>query len=103
MRNYLLFGSDDGVYWEQLKPALVSGAPQALNAAKAQQAYRHYAVVPARNWTARTPETEERPPVVKWNTLTPDQLTVDDVPLPAVSAAEAAKTMTELAEGKADA
>jgi len=78
MRSYLCFGSDDKENWAQLKTVSASGATQALNQARAQEAHRHYAVVPERNWSAATPSVKEREPVVKWEELTPGQMKIDD-------------------------
>lgn len=79
MRTYLIFGSDDGKYWEQIGEVVVGGAQQALNQARQKESYNHYATCTARNWAAMTPEEEVRPPVIKWKAMVPGQLTVDDV------------------------
>lgn len=78
MRSYLTFGSDDKENWAQLKTVQASGATQALNAARAQEIHRHYAVVPERNWTSATPSVVDRPPVVKWEEIIPDQMQIED-------------------------
>jgi hypothetical protein len=80
MRSYLTFGSDDKINWEQLKTVQASGATQALNQARAQEAHNHYAVVPERNWTSATPSVVDRAPVVKWTEITPNQMRIDDAP-----------------------
>lgn len=77
-RRYLIFGSDDKVNWELLNTLEASGASQALSKAREQEAHRHYACTPERNWTAATPEVVERKPIVKWAPVTSGQLTVDD-------------------------
>src|SRR5688572_21839895 len=77
-RKYLIFGSDDKAHWELLNTVEASGAPQALNKAREQEAHRHYACTPERNWTAATPQVEERPPIVKWSSLVDGQTTIDD-------------------------
>lgn len=77
-RNYLVFGSDDKINWEMLKPVSAGGAPQALNKARAQENHRYYAAVPERNWASAEPEVFERDPVVKWKEISSGQLTVDD-------------------------
>lgn len=77
-RVYLVFGSDDGRYWEQIDEVAVGGAPQALNQARAKESYKHYAACTKRNWAAMTPEEIVRDPVVKWKPMVPGQMTVDD-------------------------
>lgn len=77
-RSYLTFGSDDKINWAQLDTVQASGSSQALNLAREQEAHRHYAVVPERNWTAATPQVKERAPVVHWEGLNPDQMRIDD-------------------------
>lgn len=77
-RSYLAFGSDDKENWAQLETVVAGGATQALNLAKAQEAHRYYAVVPERNWTAGAPQDEQRPPVTRWQSLTPNQMRIDD-------------------------
>lgn len=79
-RNYLCFGSDDKVNWEQLTTVSAGGAIQALNLAKAQEAHRYYAVVPERNWSSAEPSDEVRPPITRWKSLSPDQMRIDDDP-----------------------
>ena len=78
MRSYLTFGSDDKVNWAQQDTVQASGSAQALNLARAQGEYRHYAVVPERNWAAGTPKVKERAPVVQWEELTPGQMRIED-------------------------
>ena len=78
MRSYLTFGSDDKINWEQLRTVQASGATQALNQARAQEAHNHYAVVPERNWTSATPSVVDRAPVVKWEEIVPDQMRIGD-------------------------
>jgi hypothetical protein len=80
VRKYLLFGSDDGETWHLLGEEMAGGSGQALNLARNYPyEYTLYAVVPARNWTAREPQVVERAPVVKWNEMPKDQMTVDEV------------------------
>lgn len=78
-RNYLVFGSNDKISWAMLNTVAASGSQAALNAARQQEDYRHYAAVPERNWASASPEVVERPPVVKWKSISSDQLSVDDV------------------------
>jgi hypothetical protein len=78
VRTYVVFGSDDKVNWEQLGPVQAGGAPQALRKAIAKEKHRHYFTVPERNITAVTPETEERPPLVRLTPMTPGQLSIQD-------------------------
>jgi hypothetical protein len=85
-RAYIVFGSDDRVSWSLLNTVEASSPEQAMNRAREQEAHRHYAAVPERNWSWATPQVVERPPVVKWTSISPAQMTVDDVvepePLP---------------------
>ena len=62
-----------------LNTVVAGGSQQALKAAQKQEAHRHYAAVPERNWASGTPVVIEREPVVKWENISPDQLSVDDV------------------------
>lgn len=82
MRTYLIFGSDDGKYWEQLGEVVVSSATQALTQARAKESYNHYSTTTKRGWFAMTPEEVVREPTVKWKAMVPGQMTVDDVPPP---------------------
>lgn len=78
MRHYLVFGSNDKANWAMLNTVYAGGSQQALNAAREQEDYKHYAAVPERNWTSATPSVEQRKPVVKWAQISADQLTVED-------------------------
>lgn len=77
-RSYVVFGSDDKLNWETLNTVEASSPEQAMGKAREQEAHNHYAAVPERNWTVGTPEVIERAPVVKWQSDTPKQMTVDD-------------------------
>jgi hypothetical protein len=95
VRAYLVFGSDDGNYWEKLAEVTVSSAQQALNAGREMQAYRHYAATTSRGWMAMTPAIVERDPVVKWEAMNPDQLALED-------AAEASRSRVDEAVAAAN-
>lgn len=99
-RPYMVFGSDDGVYWELLNTIPASGAAQALNKAREQEDHRHYAAVPERNWTQGTPEVVERPPVVRWTTVAQAQMTVGEAIDAAKDAAKEALGIEEKEEEK---
>lgn len=78
-RSYLVFGSNDKANWALLNTVDAGGSAQALNAARKQEDYLHYAAVPERNWTSATPSVQQREPVVKWAAISPDQMSVEDV------------------------
>ena len=78
-RAYLVFGSNTGVEWVLLNTVEANGSEQALSKAREQESFKQYAATPERNWSAMTPRVVERAPVVKWTSVTPKQLTVDDV------------------------
>lgn len=78
VRTYLVFGSDDKVNWELIKPVSAGGAPQALRTVMAGESHRHYAAVTQRSWKAVTPEIVKREPLIRLNPMQAAQLTVED-------------------------
>ena len=77
-RTYLVFGSDDGVNWEQIRAVEAGGAPQALRSVMNSESHRHYSAVTRRSWKAVTPEIVKRDPIIKMNPMREAQLTVED-------------------------
>ena len=84
MRKYLVFGSSDTeqIHWKLVGAYEASGADQARRSAliaAPEPVYAVYAAVPERNWQAASPSIVTREPVVRWEGVTPGQMTVEDV------------------------
>ena len=103
MRQYIVFGSNDGSQWNQLGTVEASGHTQAMGQFREKANYTHYGSCPLRNWSSATPQIKERAPVVTWEPIDNGQLTVDDmaptqVKQPSAPAEAAKRYRDELAE-----
>lgn len=80
MRQYIVFGSNDGSQWNQLGVVEASGHTQAMGQFREKANYTYYGSCPLRNWASATPQVKQRAPVVTWEPVgDTQQLTVDDV------------------------
>lgn len=69
MRQYIVFGSNDGGTWVQLGVVEASGHTQAMGQFRERANYQHYGSCPLRNWASATPQIKQRAPVVTWEPL----------------------------------
>ena len=105
MRQYIVFGSNDGAAWVQLGVVEASGHTQAMGQFREKVDYQHYGSCPLRNWASATPQVKQRAPVVTWEPfgsegVDSNQLGFEDATKE--SPAQAAKRLREdLAEERA--
>lgn len=98
MRQYIVFGSNDGAAWSQLGVVEANGHTQAMGQFRERANYAHYASCPLRNWASATPQVKQRAPVITWEPIGNGQQTDTDPAAKAAPAEAAKRYREELAE-----